>query len=326
VGAFDLERFLGLLADAGLEPTHQTYKSYVFGCPECARKKRLYVRKADGRFVCWFCRGGGMEGAPEFLLARVAHVSVAEAKARMYGEEGAALERLLDLEWIDSEDPAEAHVVAPTISWPWHAAELDHPHAARGVAYLESRGVPLDVAQRYGIRYSPPERRVYFPVEDRGRLVGWQARLVIPNVFITAAGERKEIPKILSSRNIPRDRVLMFGDRITGDHAFLAEGPFDAVKADLVGGNAAAMGKCVTRGQVRILRARGVRRVTLALDPDAAAETSALIQDLVADMEVRVFEPDRGTKDPGDMSFEAVAAGNARARRVFGWELLLHFG
>jgi DNA primase len=323
VNDFDIAALLDLLAEGGLDSVGQTHKSYVFHCPRCNKKKKLYVRKWDGKFVCWSCPG--FSGDPEFLLADLTGVSVETARQRIHGTDSISHEKYDALVWYDSEDPSETRNVLPVLTWPYHCLPLDHPHAVRGVAYLESRGVPRAVADEYGIRYSPQERRVYFPVEAGGALVGWQARLVIPNTHTDEDGVTHETPKILSSIDIPRDQVLMFGDRIVGKTAIVCEGPFDAIKAHLAGGACATMGKTVTRGQVQALRDRGVQRIYLALDPDAAIETMALVREFW-DREVFLVRPPPGVHDLGDMTFEQVHDAVAGAERLHRWDLLLHWG
>lgn len=319
----DETALLGILEDAGLSPTGQTRKSWVYTCPRCDGARKLYVRKRDGRYICWSCAKHGFEGRPEFLLAHLIGVSVEDARRRIYGSDGPGISRFLDLEWIASEDE-EDRVVAPEIAWPFSALPLDHPHAARGVAYLEGRGIPKALGLEYGLRYSAPERRVYIPVEEGGRLVGWQARLTIPNEHTDEAGVVHTTPKILSSPDIPRDRVLMFGDRV-GDTAVVTEGPFDALKCHLVPGAVATMGKAVSPGQLRVLRERGVKRIYLALDPDAAHETMWLARELW-DREVFLVEIPPGWKDLGEMTPEAARDAILGARRLRGWELILQWG
>ncbi len=321
---FDAPAFLALLEDAGLAPRGQTRKSFVFDCPQCSKKKKLYVYKHTGRFVCWHCAGQGFEGNPEFLLSSLLGVSVEEARRRVFGADAGNLSRHLDLSWVATEDPEEREI-APTLSWPFHVLPLDHPHAARGVAYLAGRGVPLEIAREYGMRYSPVERRVFVPVEEGGRLVGWQGRLIIPNKGTAEDGSAYDATKILSSRDIPRDRILMFGDRIRGDTAILCEGPFDAAKCHLIPGACATMGKKVSPGQIRTLREKGVQKLYLALDPDAAAETMALMA-AFWDIEVYLVVIPPSWEDLGAMPFEVARDVIRAARRLRGYELILHWG
>lgn len=291
----------------------QTAASYVFTCPRCSGKKKLYIRKKDGRFVCWRCKEtDGFQGRVEFALAALLGISVKEVRGKLYGDQAVEAEVYLDVQVRDFFDDGEAdevdvveHVVH---TWPFDYYPIDHEHAARGLAYLEGRGVTAEVAKRYGLRYSPVERRVVFPVESQGILYGWQGRIIVPNEWYDKDGEKHEIPKILSSDGLRRDRLLMFSDRLRGSgHAVLLEGPVDGMKADLCEGNVVTMGKAVSPQQVALLRNAGLDALYLGLDPDAAAETARLAADLNADMKLyQMLARGVGKADIGAMRPEEV--------------------
>ena len=95
----------------------------------------------------------------------------------------------------------------------------------------------------------------------------------------------------------------MFQDRIT-DHVVLAEGPVDALKAHLCGGNVASLGKNVSSYQLDLIRQSGVKRLYLALDPDAFNESQAILKKMAYDLEIFAMVPQSG--DLGGMSFEEV--------------------
>jgi DNA primase len=110
----------------------------------------------------------------------------------------------------------------------------------------------------------------------------------------------------------------MFADRLIGsDHVVVCEGPIDAIKMHKAGGNVATMGKSIGAGQVKTLRdptrlsreqmsvlsTSGVRKVYLALDPDAVKETARLAREM-SDLEVYVIRPPKGAKDIGELSLD----------------------
>jgi hypothetical protein len=149
---------------------------------------------------------------------------------------------------------------------------------------------------------------VAFPVELEGRLVGFQERTVLKETKLWSdeLDRFTETPKVLSSKGIPREQLVMFGDRLAGvEHVVLCEGPIDAIKAHLCGGNVATMGKAVSKGQIALLRANGIKKIYLALDPDAAEETARLAREF-GDLEVYLMHAPAGYKDLGAMSMEAV--------------------
>jgi hypothetical protein len=326
-GAYDEQRLLAFLEQEGLRgPVGRTHKSLVFDCPQCSKPCKVYVRHWDGRFVCWSCgEKNTFRGAPEWFLAYASGKPVAQVREYLYGSGVGAMAASLHLPWGDEEEDEE--LAMPIVQWPHHCVPLDDRKAARGVAYLEGRGVPASVAAEYGVHYSPVERRVFFPVRAAGFLVGWQARLVIPNEWVDEDGNTRSAPKILSSQDIPRDRVLMFQERLVrGGHAVLTEGPVDAIKCHLVGGNVCSMGKTVSRGQVDVLREAEVGRVYLGLDPDAAYETGRLVRDLSGEVEVYLLPPPEGRKDLGEASMEEVARSFASAEKVAFGRIFAYIG
>jgi len=101
----------------------------------------------------------------------------------------------------------------------------------------------------------------------------------------------------------------MFADRVAGhDHAVLCEGPLDALKAHYCGGNVATMGKAVAPAQIQLLKSSGIKKLYLALDPDAAEEVNRLVESLSGHLELYdMIAPTNGTKaDLGAMSLEEV--------------------
>jgi hypothetical protein len=312
----------------------QTSVSYVFTCPRCQGKKKLYIRKADGRFVCWKCKETeSYQGRPEFALADLLSQPVKQVQSRLYGGEHIPVSLYLDVKvkdfFGDDDDVDDDAVEIATTFWPLEYLPIDHVHAARGAEYLHGRGIPLWMAKKYDIRYCPQKRRVVFPVNSGPALYGWQERIVIPNKFIDEDGNEREIPKILSSTGIPRDRTVMFADRLQGvDHAILCEGPVDALKAHFCKGNVAAMGKAVSREQVRLLVNAGIKKLYLALDPDAADEIQRLVRNNYDDFEmyemIAPAKTGRDKYDLGAMEFAEVDDLFRSAARIGPGRLFIH--
>lgn len=309
-----------VLAEVGLS-YKQNSKSYIFNCPRCKGKQKLFMRKADGRFVCWKCKETeGYQGRPEFALADLLNQKVSQVAARLYGGAHIPVSVFLDVRLTDffgdddvdeDDDVVEDIVTLPRLHWPFDYYPIDDPFAARGAAYLEGRGVPLNIARQYGIRYWPEGRRVIFPVAAGGALHGWQGRLVVPHQYVDEEGNEREALKIQSSREIPRERVVMFADRLQGyEHAVLGEGPVDAIKAHLCGGNVSPMGKAVGVQQMELLLNHGIKRFYSGLDPDAADEFMRLVRTYFDDVEIyQLVARVGGAKekpDLGAMSFEDV--------------------
>jgi hypothetical protein len=334
-----------LCENSGVRVNLKNTKSWIFDCPKCGKDERLYIRRRDGRFVCWYCRdktAEGFSGAPEYALAPLLGKTISELEELLYGPAFKAVPRL-EVKFTYSALPyredagededqdfgqVEAPVVVPTPkgkSYPLNFQSVLTPGGAKGLAYLEGRGISSVVAARYALMYDPEARRVVFPVWSRGVLVGWQARCVGPNEWVDAHGNARKIPKILTTMEDGwRDNVLMFEHRLEGsEHAVLVEGPVDALKCDLCGGNVASMGKSVSEGQIERLRAFGVKRLYLGQDPDASKETTLLNKRYGEEFELWYMTPEgTGYEDFGAMPPECAlecfrAAERVHARRLF---------
>jgi hypothetical protein len=289
--------------------------SFLFTCPRCDKRDKLYIRRRDGRFICFHCSADGFQGRAEYALVELCNMPMRDVLEALYGanarySEGEDALDLGDLDfgqWGTDEMISERDLPIPTVEWGFGYYPINDWRCKRGAAYLEGRGVSGEIAQQYGLHYSPTERRVGLPITVRGQLVGWQKRLVIPNRnWSEERGMWLETPKILSSKNIPRNRTLMFQERLKGSkHAILCEGPFDALAAHLCGGNVATMGKIVSQDQIDLLTKAGVERVYLALDPDAATEATKVLSQL-GGIECYLLTPPPPFKDLGEMGMVEV--------------------
>jgi hypothetical protein len=343
----DAERLQDFIDEAGLSYKENS-RSFVFDCPRCHRTDKLYMEKRSGRFICFFCAEvDGYKGKPEFALSDLAAMSIRDVRKALYGESSVNTGVALDLQLSDffgDEDTVEEQMVEiPTMRWPVECVPIDSEHGKKGAAYLATRGIDLAMAKKYGLRYWPTKRRVCFPVELNGRLVGWQERIITdPKVWSEEDEKFLVAPKMLSSKDIPTANVVMFADNLKGsEHVVVCEGPIDAIKADLCGGNIATMGKAIGQGQVDAIRNPekilspqllgalqngGIKRVYLALDPDAARETARLVRDSFCDLEVYLMHPPHGRKDLGEMDYCEVYDLFLSARPIDGPRVFIHFG
>lgn len=311
------------LRESGLSYDENT-KSYIFQCPRCKRARKLFISKRSGRFVCWRCAGAGYKGRPEYALADLLGQRVKDIQARLYGGDvpvEAYLHVVLDDFYgdgdvIEDEDFDEV----PVLAYPEDYYLITTPDAARGAQYLAGRGIPARIAAEYGIHYSLMEQRVVFPIAESGRLYGWQGRLVTPTrKWVDKEGNERESLKIKTSKNTPRERLLMFVDRLRDSpHAVLCEGPVDALKAHYCGGNVCAMGKNVSTEQLNLIIRSGVKKLYLALDPDAAEQTMRIIRRHFDDVELyqMVARTTAGKPDLGAMELWEVYELFLDAKRV----------
>lgn len=294
-------------------------RSWIFNCPLCDKSEKLFMLKTTGRFVCWRCKEtDGYEGNPEFVLKDVTGFPLAEIKRRIYGVEsyqsGFLSSSLKDF-WGDDEMPVDNSYVPVPVFYKSEFYDLDHKWSKRGLEYLAGRGVDLDLARRYDLKYSPPDRRIIIPIKRNGELYGWQARAVFDTEGITT-------PKILTlngltgkDENIRKDKFLMFEDRLIGSrHAVVCEGPFDGIKADKCGGNVVTMGKAISRVQLGILQNSGIEKLYIALDPDASLEVRNLAHKF-SHIKVYFMDPLDGKADLGEMTTDETYEAFLRAVR-----------
>lgn len=329
----DPKELSALIRESGVS-FKETTRSFIFDCPRCNKRDKLYMLKSDGRFICWVCADDNFKGRAEYALTELVGLTITELRKRLYGLDAPAGQAFLSIdlsEWFGEEESDEivgGFAPLATVEWPYNYYPIDHTFSARGRAYLEGRGLDLALAMAYDLRYCPPERRVAFPVKSNGLLLGWQARAIGRTEWWDEDEERMvRIPKILSSESLgeKRDRVLMFADRLAGSpHAVLCEGPVDALKAHLCGGNVATMGKVVQRNQLALIRNAGIGRLYLALDPDAASETARLVREIGTDMECYQILPPPGREDLGDCTLEEVHEAFLSARRVTSANLFIY--
>jgi hypothetical protein len=309
----------------GLGLSHkQNSRSYIFDCPRCKHTQKLYMEKRNGKFKCFFCASTDrFQGRAEFALADLALMPLKEVRAFLYGANfsGTAIELDIQLsEFFGDDDVIDSDAVdIPRMAFPLDYYPIDHRHAVKGLEYLATRGIDLEMARKYHLRFAPAERRVIFPVELGDRLVGWQKRIIIPSKNWNEEQERyTETAKMLSSKDVPTAHVVMFANNLVGSgHIVVCEGPIDAIKADLCGGNVATMGKSIGQGQVRTIKdparltrqqlsmmwGAGIQRIYLALDPDAARETARLVRQEFSDMETYVMIPPKPYHDFGEMDY-----------------------
>ncbi len=325
-----------ILQEAGVS-FRQNSKSFILTCPRCSKPEKLYMLRSTGRFVCWVCREtDGFQGKPEFALSELTGKPVQAIRAQLYELEAEALVPVMDSivqDFVglgDDEillEPDAEELVA--VDWPEDSVPLIHDDGLEGAMYLQDkRGFPALLAHHfYGVRYWPKRKQVLFPVQANGKLFGWQGRLIegtdsymdpIKQKWVTPA-------KVISSKGLRGSRSLMFFDRLAGSkHAVLCEGPMDALKAHLCGGNVAAMGKAVSRVQLQLLRNAGIEKLYIALDPDAQDEANRIFKQAVG-MKVYSMMAPKPYKDLGEMPMDEVKELFQSARPMGPGDLFLNF-
>ncbi|MGH7241569.1 MAG: hypothetical protein ACREGB_04700 [Candidatus Saccharimonadales bacterium] len=144
-----------LIAEEGLEYKERGRTIYTT-CPKCNQNDKFSILKANGHCICY-------RGTCQFFawfhdwLALTAGISRDDAIARLYGQPTVdhTIEKI-DLHLTDTPKAVPDGEPIKPIRWPLpHAMSINSPFAGEGANYLIARGIPVDVAHKYGIMYSP---------------------------------------------------------------------------------------------------------------------------------------------------------------------------
>ncbi len=323
---YDKDALRDIIESGGVK-YRQSAGSYKFTCPRCGKADKLWIRKHDGVFRCWLCaESSNFKGRCEFALAEIYGESPTEYTKLIRGNY-APLQQHLELEFVDhwGEFGTEfSELEIADLEWPPVSAAWNEPGFAPGAIYLASRGIVLSTIKKYDIRYDCRDNRVQFPFKVGGALVGWQGRYCGP----TKTADGKRIMKALTTiQDGIATKYLMFGDNLeTAAHAVLAEGPVDALKAELCGGNVASLGKGVSEGQIQEIASR-VGKLYIALDGDAATDImrlSAMSRDYkLVPFLMRV--PSH-REDLGDCTYAEVFEAFGKATEIHGSQMMISIG
>ena len=284
--SFNATALRHIVEDGGVS-YRQSAVSYIFDCPLCLKANKLYVRKADGRCICWRC-GPALSGMAEKALVALYGGDFAEYRRQLRGEVDlpiGGIELEFEDHWgeedlfVDTREPALVGY-----EWPPTAVDADDPAFEPGRKYLSGRGIDEAFIRKYGVHYMPGERRVCFPYVVRGEILGWQGRYCgETEVLDPISGRLRRIPKSITTvQPDVQDRYVMFADNLLRSrHAVVCEGPTTAAKAELCGGNVATLGKNVSQRQMDFI-AKYVDTVYIAGDPDAGMEITRMANTFIA--------------------------------------------
>jgi DNA primase len=292
--------------------------SFIFTCPKCSKDRKLYIRKSDGKFVCFVCREkDNYFGKAEYALSDLYGMPIDAVRKEIYDQNQDIAIDFLDFTLTNPfqedeiEEEFEFDLPPPEVQYTNGIVTSSNPQFERGRRYLiDVRGLTEDIIKHYDLRYNTVWNTVVFPVNVNGRLLGWQERGITNNFKYTLKGFQKE-------------KTLMFHDNLNGsDHAILCEGPVDALKTHLCGGGVASMGKGVSPAQLDIIKGK-VKKLYIALDPDASEEIYKLAKYMSDYVDVFIMTPVEGKKDLGECTLEEVYEQFKKAEQFFG-QIFLH--
>jgi len=284
--------------------------SIVINCPNCDKEK-LYIHTNELNFICFYCSGISepIKGPNATkLLSEITGLDYGLVKRKLSG-----FVSLADFANQSLFEEIKKNIIEKkeekTIVFPEYSYRLNTAVAIPAVEYLNKRGIPLDIATKYDLRYDYKNQNLIFPVYDKDKLVGYQTRSIDP-----------DCPKHFQKRTLKsfeKSDYLMFENSINDDRVILAEGPISALKfakSDI--GFVASMGKYVSDSQINRLKDRGIKTIYLALDEDALEETIHLMNryDNVFDFYLLQLNDEirnelKNIKEPdfGDCTFEQIS-------------------
>lgn len=270
--------------------------------PRDAAHRCLSFDLTTGRWKCFRCGAGGTLrefwrekaasglAATDFALGRVAN-GLGAPRPRLRASASLALPARMvsPLQVLAEDDKARDEDMEPrkTEVWreKWEASSALSGTA--GAAYLERRGIALEVAQWAGVRFCAdwsacaPEKAgkkrralaaVVFPIcAQNGDVVAAQARAIFGSAKLTA-GPKKEGVFFAPVRMASGKTFAPFDRNTPG--IVITEAPLDALSLATAGFPAIAL--CGTSGPSWLHIACGLQRVFLALDADEAGDRAAV--------------------------------------------------
>lgn len=281
-------------------------------CPFCGPRDPSEHMGIDLETGMWSCWRNAIHSGKAFarLVQRLSHRSWEEA-LRIVEDPSAPVNLVGRVKTLLSQEESTGPV-----------RPLEMPKQFQGIAargptkrfwqYLRNRGFDdgqiCRIVSYYPVRCALVGQmrfRFVFLIQEAGELIGWVGRA------ITKESKRRYI--LIGERN-----SLLFLDQVTeepGQILYIMEGPFDALKLDLVGMPLGAracstFGTRISDRQVGLIRelSRQYRTVYLLFDSDAVQEALLARQRLMTVPNLIVKAPPRWYKDIGDMPSGSIRA------------------
>lgn len=284
----------------------ETRKSFVADCPSCGKEGHTYIRKHDGKTICFKC---GRKWSILFLLAQLLHATEREAYEHLYGTgAGDAILKPLDLSLLfGKRDDGEVEAPQPvTLGIDFLGIE----NSPEAVSYVVSRGVTSpDIITAYDLRYHYMMNAVIFPIKRDGIVYGWQARKIAP---------KPDELRLISSSGLNKSDFLLNYDRARNSSGIImTEGPFDCMKVDIYGmGAVCSFGKQISQSQIKQILESKAERVYVGLDPDAFLEMYDVVDRLGTGKKIYRILPPSGRKDFGECSEQEVLGAIDNAKLI----------
>jgi len=297
-----MERELELfISNHNITPESENGRSYVFDCPSCGGKRKLYIEKETGRSICFKAADSSCpkSGSPVYALSLITGLHASDISKELFDHD-TVLKETISFDQPNKTQSSDELQPATGADLPLDFTPIYDPSSIDGVLYLESRGITRDLMIKYGLMYSPIMRRVIFPIVMNGKLYGWQGRAI------------DKVDKGFRMYNMPgrwKTKTLMFYSNLEkSEYAILAEGPISALKFAKAGGFVASMGKEIDDAQLDLIRSSSAKRIYLALDRDAKDKVQLIASKMrdprLGEMECYMIEIPSHRDDFGDCTYE----------------------
>lgn len=287
-------------------PFYETERSIITTCPQCNKEKHLYLYKTSGNGKCMKC---GTSFSAAAVVVAITGCTYHDAFKILDANKFIEANQTLHFTLGEARRADVYDEEIRTAPLPANFLDLTHNESKPGLEYLVQRGVWWPILSLYNVRYCPSMKRVIFPVRQGDGYVGWQGR------DITGKSELR----YMSPKGFQKARVLLGYELVNHgeerDYVILSEGPVDCLRLAILGNSVCSMGKEVSTTQIKLIQRLLVKKVYLALDPDAFPVFDAIALELEPEQEVYIMMPPEGRKDFGECEDKEILEAFKNARR-----------
>lgn len=297
--------------------------NFVVHCPFCGHEDQGMHMSVALKGRGWRClrRNDQRGNHPGRLLAPLLGISIEQAY-RLVGDAVFVPDDFLAaVNAALADEPANAGAKPLKMPAEFRAIDLSRPSQKLAVNYLRERGFLRrqieSISEWWDIRIATAgayRHRIIFPVYRDGALVGWTGRHIgnheIRYKTLSPDPEKAEAEGYKPALG-PISDYLLFHDQLLDYEAhtlYLVEGPFDALKVNVLGSKRGAIATCCFTAQpsesqvaeLHMMFPRFKRKVLL-LDRGTIANALRTSRQF-AGMGLMIGELPQGVKDPGDLT------------------------
>ena len=257
-----------------------------YQCPFCGSgthgARSTGALSVDFAKKTWYCHACGESGGMLQLCMKLERLAgTKEAFRRLYDtycRKVSGKRPLPTASPAPDPDPADTKPVTQTTDYTEYFRSCSKNMARGGYQYLESRGIPAQLADRFGIGFDP---RWEHPKNTAREKHYYTPRLIIPlgRYAYLARDTRPKQKKQFSKLKCGQLRDFFFGEEAVNDPLcfFIVEGEIDCLSVYAAGASAVALGS-IARAK-RFLRKLAATKPAglclVALDNDEAGKAAA---------------------------------------------------